>query len=86
MLAIYFDWYYYSNMEARNTTQPLRRNKMSAHHTHAQIAEDFKLWGEFFDTGAEMTEAEFDALSIEEKITMQVEAFGHEAEAIGDDD
>lgn len=57
---------------------------MSANHTYAQIAADFELWGEYFDTGSEMTEAEFDALSIEKKVALQVEAFGPDKKIIVD--
>lgn len=52
---------------------------MSQQYTYEQIAEDFRLWQEFVDTGAEMTEEEFEALSTEEKVRIQVEAFGEEA-------
>lgn len=52
---------------------------MSSQYTYEQIAEDFRLWGEFVDPNAEMTEEEFDALSTEEKVKLQVEAFGEEA-------
>lgn len=52
---------------------------MSQQYTYEQIAEDFTLWGEFVDTGAEMTKEEFDAMTTEEKVRMQVEAFGEEA-------
>lgn len=52
---------------------------MSSQYTYEQIAEDFALWGQFVDPNAEMTEEEFDALSTEEKVNLQVEAFGEEA-------
>lgn len=52
---------------------------MSTNFTYAQIAADFQLWGEFVDTSAEMTEEEFDAMSVEDKIALQVEAFGPES-------
>lgn len=52
---------------------------MSTQHTYEQIAEDFRLRGEYMDPNAEMTEEEFQALSTEEKVAMQVEAFGAEA-------
>ena len=52
---------------------------MSSQYTYEQIAEDFRLWGEYMDPNDEMTEAEFDALSTEAKVRMQVEAFGEEA-------
>lgn len=53
---------------------------MAEKHTYAEIAADYQLWVEFVDTGAAMTEAEFDALSIDQKVTLQVEAFGPEDE------
>lgn len=45
-------------------------------YTYEQISADFALWGEYFDTSAEMSESEFDALTIEAKIAMLVDAFG----------
>ncbi|WP_167595299.1 hypothetical protein [Chromobacterium subtsugae] len=53
---------------------------MSANHTYEQIASDFQLWGEYFDTAAEMTEEEFNAMSTEDKVALQVQAFGPENE------
>lgn len=53
---------------------------MAEKHTYAEIAADYQLWVEFVDTGAAMTEAEFDALSIDRKVALQVEAFGPEIE------
>ncbi|ADU15524.1 MULTISPECIES: hypothetical protein [Pseudomonas aeruginosa group] len=53
---------------------------MSTQHTYEEIAEDFRLWGEYMDPNAEMTEEEFQALSTDEKVAMQVEAFGMEGE------
>lgn len=52
---------------------------MSNQYTYEQIAEDFALWGEFVDPNAEMTEEEFNSLSIEKKVQLQIEAFGEEA-------
>lgn len=43
---------------------------------YADIAASYSLWIDYVDTDAVMTEAEFHALSIEQKIAMQVEAFG----------
>ena len=51
------------------------------HPTYSQIADDFRLWGERFDTGAEMTREEFDALTIGQKGSMLVDAFGAESAA-----
>jgi hypothetical protein len=42
--------------------------------TYEQIAANFQLWGEFFDTGAEMSEEEFNQLTIEVKVKMQKDA------------
>lgn len=47
---------------------------------YEQLATDFQLWGEFFDTSATMTEEEFDAMSIEGKVALLVQAFGPQAE------
>lgn len=52
---------------------------MSKQYTMAEIAEDYELWGEFVDPQSTMTEEEFDALSIEEKVAMQREMFPYEA-------
>lgn len=52
---------------------------MSTKYTYEEIADDFRLWGEYMDPNAEMTEEEFQTLSTEEKVAMQVEAFGAEA-------
>jgi hypothetical protein len=52
---------------------------MSQQYTYEQIAENFRLWQEFVDANAEMTEEEFDAMTTEEKVRIQVEAFGEEA-------
>ena len=54
---------------------------MSTKYTYQKIAEDFALWAEFVDTDATMTEAEFNELSIEEKVQLQVDAFGPQVEA-----
>jgi hypothetical protein len=51
---------------------------MATHYTYAQIATDFQLWIEYVDTDANMTEEEFDTLSTEAKVQLQVEAFGPE--------
>lgn len=49
---------------------------MAKNYTYEQIAQNFGLWGEYVDPHAEMTEEEFDGLSIEEKISLQTEMFG----------
>ena len=46
--------------------------------TYEQCATDWTLWTQYVDTDATMTREEFDALSVEAKIAMQVEAFGPE--------
>ena len=45
-------------------------------YTNEQIASDFDLWGEYYDTGATMTREEFDALTIEQRIALLVDVFG----------
>lgn len=49
-------------------------------YTNYEIASDFELWGEYFDPMATMTEADFNALTVEEREAMIVEAFGTDAE------
>ncbi len=49
-------------------------------YTYQQIANSFNLWQEYVDPSATMTEDEFDALTEDEKIQMQVESFGIEAQ------
>jgi hypothetical protein len=53
--------------------------RMSNAHTYEQIANDWHLWQEYVDQHATMTRDEFDGLTIEQKISIQVEAFGPEA-------
>ncbi len=45
-------------------------------YTNREIATNFELWGEYFDPSATMTQAEFDALTIDERERMIEEAFG----------
>ena len=52
---------------------------MSKQHTYAEIAADWSLWNEFVNVDATMTREEFDSLTIEQKVALQVEAFGVEA-------
>lgn len=52
---------------------------MMSTHTYEQCATNWNLWQEYVDTNATMTREEFDALSIAEKVAMQVEAFGSES-------
>jgi len=49
---------------------------MAKNYTYEQIAQNFELWGEYVDPHAEMTEEEFNELSIKEKVEMQAEMFG----------
>lgn len=48
--------------------------------TYKEIASSLSLWNEFFNSDAAMSDAEFEALSIEVKIEMLVAAFGPEHE------
>ncbi len=49
---------------------------MSQQHTYAAIASDFALWNEFVNTDGAMTKDEFDAMTVDQKVALQVEAFG----------
>lgn len=44
--------------------------------TYEQTAQDWNLWIQYVDPNGEMSREEFDAASIEEKIALQVTAFG----------
>lgn len=48
--------------------------------TYEKIAADYRLWQEFVDPHNTMTQAEFDVLTTEQKIQIQVAAFGQENE------
>ena len=52
---------------------------MSNPHSYEEIAESFALWIEYVDPDGTMAEEEFDALSVDEKIQLQVPAFGEES-------
>ena len=49
--------------------------------TYTEIANDWNLWNEFVNTDAAMSRDEFDALTTEQKVALQVEAFGPEQAA-----
>ena len=51
-------------------------------HTYEKIAEDYRLWQEFVDPHNTMTESEFNALSVEQKIEIQIAAFGAKGEGL----
>lgn len=46
-------------------------------HTYEKIAADYRLWQEFVDPHHQMTQAEFDALTTEQKVEIQIAAFGN---------
>lgn len=48
-------------------------------YTMQEIAKNFDLWAEYVDPSATMSLAEFDALSVEEKVEMQREMFPGDA-------
>lgn len=52
---------------------------MNTKPTYAQIADDFRLWGEYFDRNGEMSREEFDALDADTRVAMLVDAFGPES-------
>lgn len=43
--------------------------------TYEQIAQNWNLWNEYVNTDATMTRKEFDALTTDEKVALQVAAF-----------
>jgi hypothetical protein len=45
-------------------------------HTYQQIADDWTLWCDYADPEASMTRAEFDALDVEQRIKILIDAFG----------
>ena len=49
--------------------------------TYTEIANNWNLWNEFVNTDAAMSREEFDALTTEQKVALQVEAFGPEQAA-----
>ena len=54
-------------------------------YTYAEIAESYNLWVEYVDPDAAMSESEFNDMSTEAKIALQIEAFGPEVVESGDD-
>ncbi len=54
---------------------------MNAQVTYTEIATDWSLWNEFVNTDATMSRDEFDSLTTEQKVDLQVEAFGPEIAA-----
>jgi hypothetical protein len=54
---------------------------MSKQYTYKQTANDFQLWMEYVDPHATMTQEEFDQMTTEEKIEMQVEIWGEEEDS-----
>jgi hypothetical protein len=59
---------------------------MDSKYTNEQIAENFDLWCEYFDTNAMMTEDEFDELTTDEKVAMLIAAFGPEEPVEAEDE
>lgn len=59
---------------------------MSRNHSYTKVANDYELWGEYVDPHATTTEEEFDNLSEEEKVAMQVEMFGKDENDESDDE
>lgn len=47
-------------------------------YSNAEIAADYRLWMTYADPGANDTEARFDAWSLEERLAILVEMFGHD--------
>ena len=49
-------------------------------YTNREVAAHFEIWAEYYDPSQTMTEAEFDALTIDQREAMVEEAFGTDAE------
>ena len=49
-------------------------------HTSTEIATSYALWVEYIDTDGTTTEAEFDAMSTEQKLALIEAAFGADQE------
>lgn len=47
-------------------------------YTYSEISNDWNLWCDYVDPDASMTEDEFDAMTVEERIQMMIEMFGEE--------
>ncbi len=46
--------------------------------TYAEIANSWSLWIEYVDPDGNMTREEFDAMTTEQKVSLQAESFGTE--------
>jgi hypothetical protein len=71
-------------MQAQNTyidNATTKERTMSNQAAYTEIAADWSLWNEFVNTDATMSRDEFDSLTIEQKVALQVEAFGPEIAA-----
>lgn len=56
---------------------------MSVKYTYAQIAADRHLWAEFVDAD---DNSDFDSITFERRVQLQIEAFGPETETDDDHD
>ena len=67
-------------MDSNQAVHPPRRHRVSRlganTMNYTEVAQNWNLWIEYVDTDATMTRAEFDALSVEQKVQMQIDAFG----------
>jgi hypothetical protein len=57
---------------------------MTPKYTNRQVAEDFNLWGEYFDTSGHYSRREFDVMSVENRERMIEEACGTDREQCED--
>jgi len=73
------------DLQANHDTVNIRKELHMSKHTYEQTAEDYELWCEYVDPEGTMTEAEFDELSTEEKIQIQIKCFGKE-EKVSDEE
>ena len=53
-----------------------------AQFSHEQIASDFNLWSEYVDPDAALTRADFDAMSMTERVGLITDTFGAEVPTV----
>jgi hypothetical protein len=61
---------------AQGKQQQIKGGETMTKHTNAEIADNISLWDEYFNVSALMTDAEFYAMSYDQRLQMLVEAFG----------
>ena len=68
-----------SSQRDSGDNQPTKGSIMNAH-TNTEIATNYALWVEYVDADGTNTQAEFDAMSTEQKLALIEAAFGADQE------